>query len=132
MQKPGELLESVLNEIEKRIKENINADFLADNVDLSSIHLQRLFKFAFNQSIGAYIRSRKLTASLESLFTTNSKLVSIALEYGFDYEQSYVRSFKREFGVTPGIIRKKSMMIRNVNLFRSVFDYIFSKEAING
>jgi len=112
MQKPGELLENVLNEIEKRIKGDINADFLADNAGLSSIHLQRLFKFAFNQSIGAYIRSRKLTASLESLLSTNSKLVNIALEYGFDYEQSYVRSFKREFGVTPGIIRRTGQIVK--------------------
>jgi AraC family transcriptional regulator len=112
MQKPGELLESVLNEIEKRIKEDINADFLADNAGLSSIHLQRLFKFAFNQPIGSYIRSHKLTASLESLLSTNSNLVSIALEYGFDYEQSYLRSFKQEFGVTPGIIRKTGQIVK--------------------
>jgi len=112
MQKPNDLLESVLNEIEKRIKEDINADFLADNAGFSSIHLQRLFKFAFNQSLGAYIRSRKLTASLESLFNTDFKIVSIALEYGFEYEQSYVRSFKREFGVTPGIIRKTGQIVK--------------------
>jgi len=112
MQKPGDLLKSILNEIEKRIKEDINADFLANYAGLSSIHLQRLFKFAFNQSLGAYIRSRKLTASLESLLNTNSKLVSIAFEYGFEYEQSYVRSFKREFGVTPGIIRKTGQIVK--------------------
>jgi len=112
MQKPSDLLESVLNEIEKRIKKDINADFLADNAGLSSVHLQRLFKFAFNQSLGTYIRSRKLTASLESLLTTNSNLVSIALEYGFEYEQSYVRSFKREFGVTPGIIRRTGQIAK--------------------
>ena len=111
MQKPGDLLESVLNEIEKRLKEDINADFLADNAGLSSIHLQRLFKFAFNQPIGAYIRSRKLTASLDSLFNTNSKLVNIAIDYGFDYEQSYIRSFKREFGITPGIVRKTRQVV---------------------
>jgi AraC family transcriptional regulator len=112
MQKPSDLLESLLNEIEKRIKENINADFLADNLGLSSIHLQRLFKFAFNLPLGAYIRSRKLTASLENLLSTNSKLVDIAMEYGFEYEQSYLRSFKREFGVTPGIIRKTSQIVK--------------------
>jgi len=74
--------------------------------------LQRLFKFAFNQSLGAYIRSRKLTASLESLLNTDSKLLSIALGYGFDYEQSYVRSFKREFGVTPGSVRKTGQVVK--------------------
>jgi len=112
MHKPGDLLESVLNEIEKNIKENINADLLADNLGISSVHLQRLFKFAFKQPIGTYIRSRKLTASLESLFNTDFKLLDIALEYGFEYEQSYLRSFKREFGVTPGIIRKTSQIVK--------------------
>jgi len=112
MQKPGDLLENVLNEIEYRIKEDINAGFLADKSGISSVHLQRLFKFAFKQSLGAYIRSRKITASLESLLNTNSKLLSIALEYGFEYEQSYLRSFKREFGVTPGDLRKKRPVIK--------------------
>jgi len=112
MQKPGDLLKSVLNEIEERINEDINADFLADNFGLSSIHLQRLFKFAFKQSLGAYIRSRKLTASLEILLSTNSKLLNIALDYGFEYEQSYLRSFKREFGVTPGMLRKTGKIIK--------------------
>jgi len=112
MQKPGNLLENVLNQIENRIKENINADVLADNLGLSSIHLQRLFKFAFKQPIGTYIRSRKLTASLESLFNTNSKMVSIALEYGFEYEETYIRAFKREFGFTPGNARKTRQIVK--------------------
>jgi AraC-type DNA-binding domain-containing proteins len=110
--KPGDLLKSVLNEIEKRITEDINADFLAEHSGISSIHLQRLFKFAFKQSLGAYIRSRKLAASLESLLNTGSNLLDIALEYGFEYEQSYLRSFKREFGVTPGIIRRTGKIVK--------------------
>jgi AraC family transcriptional regulator len=118
--KPGDLLKIGLNEIEKRIKEGVNADFLADKLGVSSVHLQRLFKLAFRQTIGSYIRSRKLTASLESLLNTDSKIIDIALEYGFDYEQSYLRSFKREFGVTPGIVRKTSQILRAthpLNLF---------------
>jgi AraC family transcriptional regulator len=112
MYKSGDLFENVLNEVENRIKENINADFLADNLGVSSTHLQRLFKFAFKQPIGSYIRSRKLAASLESLFTTNSKMVEIALEYGFEYEETDIRAFKREFGVTPGIARKTRRIIK--------------------
>jgi transcriptional regulator GlxA family with amidase domain len=67
MQKPGVLLEKVLNEVEKRIKENVNADLLADNLRLSSIHLQRLFKFAFNLSLGAYIKFMLFTGSINYL-----------------------------------------------------------------
>jgi len=106
------VLEGVLTEIENNLKDNIDADTLADEFSLSSIHLQRLFKFAFKQPLGAYIRSRKLAASLEDLLNTNSKLLDIALEYGFEYEQSYLRSFKREFGVTPGVIRKTGKIVK--------------------
>jgi len=112
MQKPGDLLENLLNEIEKRIKEDINTNLLADKFCISSVHLQRLFRFAFKQSLGAYIRSRKLTASLDSLLNTNLKLINIALDYGFEYEQSYIRTFKREFGITPGDLRKTGQIIK--------------------
>jgi AraC family transcriptional regulator len=112
MQKPGDLLEYVLNEIEKRIKEDVNADLLAADLGISSVHLQRLFKFAFERTLGSYIRSRKLTASLDHLLNTDSKVVSIAVEYGFEYEQSYIRTFKREFGITPGDLRKTGQIVK--------------------
>jgi len=112
MKRKHDLLRNVLTDIEEGIRNGINTDTLAKKHTLSSIHLQRLFKFAFKQSLGAYIRSRRLAASLESLLGTNSKLINIALDYGFEYEQSYLRSFKREFGVTPGIIRKTGQTVK--------------------
>jgi AraC family transcriptional regulator len=112
MHKRNDLLKKVLNQIEKRLKKDINADILADKFGVSSVHLQRLFKAAFNQPIGVYIRSRKLTASLEGLINTNSKLKNIALEYGFSYEQSYLLSFKKEFGVTPGLFRRTGKAVK--------------------
>jgi AraC family transcriptional regulator len=99
MFKPFELLENVLIEIENGIKYGINANELAEIYSLSTTHLQRLFKFAFNQTIGCYIRSRRLAASLDDLLKTDCKILDIALDYGFDYEQSFIRAFKREFGV---------------------------------
>ena len=107
-----DLLRNVLADIEEGIRDGINADIIAKKHALSSIHLQRLFRYAFKKSIGAYIRSRRLTASLESLLNTNYNLINIALEFGFEYEQSYLRSFKREFGVTPGIFRKTGQTVR--------------------
>jgi AraC family transcriptional regulator len=106
MIRTNDLLKNVLIDIEEGLRNGVNSDVIAKKHTLSSIHLQRLFKYAFKQSLGAYIRSRKLKASLESLLNTKSKLLDIALDYGFEYEQSYLRSFKREFGVTPGRFRK--------------------------
>jgi len=112
MLKPYDLLEGVLNEIEKRLKGDINENILADKFFLSSVHLRRLFRFAFRQPIGTYIRSRKLAASIEELLHTNLNILDIALEYGLEYEQTYIRAFKREFGLTPGELRKSGEIVK--------------------
>jgi AraC family transcriptional regulator len=114
MLKPYDLLENILLDIENGIKNNINAFILSKKYDFSEGHLRRLFSFAFKQSIAAYIRSRKLAASLNDILETTSNILDIALEYGFEYEQSYIRTFKREFGITPGDLRKtrKVMQIK--------------------
>jgi AraC family transcriptional regulator len=112
MTNPYDLLESVLASIERGLKEDINIDLIAGEFDLSVRHLQRLFKFAFNQTIGSYIRSRKLTASIYELLNTDLNVLDIALEYAFEYEPSYIRSFQREYGITPGGLRKTGKILK--------------------
>jgi len=110
--RPYDLLENVLIDIEKGIRKGINSDSLAAQYALSERHLRRVFTFAFKQSIADYIRSRKLSASLDDLLKTESNILDISLEYGFDYEWSYIRAFKREFGITPGDYRKSGHIVK--------------------
>ncbi|MCL1813355.1 MAG: helix-turn-helix domain-containing protein [Treponema sp.] len=112
MLKPYDLLDGVLNEIEKGLKEGVDENTLADKFAISSVHLRRLFKFAFGRPIGAYIRSRKLAASAEDLLLTGMNVLDIAMEYGLEYEQTYIRAFKREFGLTPGELRKTGQILK--------------------
>jgi len=112
MLKPYDLLENVLIDVEKGIKKGINSDILAEKYSLSEGHLRRLFRFAFKQPLPGYIHSRRLTASLDDLLKTESKIIDIALDNGFEYEQSYIRAFKREFGITPGELRKSGRIVK--------------------
>jgi len=107
-----DFLEGVLNEIENDLKGDINQNVLADRFSLSSGHLCRLFRFAFGQPLGKYIRSRKLAASINDLLFTDNNLLDIVLDYGLEYEQSYIRAFKREFGITPGELRKNGHIVK--------------------
>jgi len=106
MERTKDLLKNVLIDIEKGIKNNITAFTLSKRYNLSEIHLRRLFSFAFNRPISGYIRSRTLTESLNDLLHTDKNIIDIALEYGFSFENSYSRSFKREFGISPDNFRK--------------------------
>jgi AraC family transcriptional regulator len=105
------LLENVLTDIEEGIGKGIYSGILAERYALSERHLRRVFKFAFKQSLGGYIRSRRLKASLDDLLKTDSNILDIALKYGFCYEQSYRNAFKREFRMTPGAFRKSEHKI---------------------
>lgn len=112
-----QLLKNLLSAIENNIKEDITSNILAAEHSLSVGHLERLFKQAFNSTLGSYIRSRKLAASFNDLLKTNENIMEIALEYNFEFEQSYIRSFKREFGITPGNFRKTGRIINIIPPF---------------
>jgi AraC family transcriptional regulator len=122
MNNTQDLLENVLAAIENDLKDEVNPELIAAQFDISSRHLQRLFKLTFNQSLGLYIRSRKLAASIDDLLNTTMNILDIALDYGFEYEQSYIRSFRREYGITPGDLRKTGKILKitpPLNLFNA-------------
>ena len=105
-------MERVLFEVENNIKSQLTVASLSKAVYISPSHLQRLFKFAFEQPIASYIRSRRLAASLEALLKTDLRIIDIAEEYGFEYEQTFIRAFKREFGHTPGNVRNAGLIVK--------------------
>lgn len=112
MLRPYDLLENVLIDIEKGIKEDVNIGIISEKYDLSEGHLRRLFKFAFKQSIASYIRSRRLSSSLDDLLNTDNNIIDIALNYGYSFEQSYIRAFKEEFGLLPGELRRTRKIVK--------------------
>ena len=107
-----ELLELIETEISPRGLGNPTADYLADALFVSSVHLQRLFKAAFNITLANYIRLRRLASSLEKLHETDWAIADIAVEYGFEYARSYIRAFKQAFGITPGEARRLGQTIK--------------------
>lgn len=104
--KTTEIILEVVYYIEEHITEKLTVEEIARQVYLSPAHLQRVFEFAFDMPIAGYVRSRKLQRSLKMLYETDAKISDIAYDIGFEHESSYIRSFKREFGITPGEARK--------------------------
>lgn len=94
-------LQNAIDYIEDHIHEKLTLDTIAAATNLSKYHLHRIFKAVTREKLMDYTRNRKLTHSIHELLHTNLKLIDIAYEYGFDYEQSYIRSFYRLFKMTP-------------------------------
>ncbi|MGM0876530.1 MAG: helix-turn-helix domain-containing protein [Bacillota bacterium] len=48
-----------------------------------------------------YVRKRRLTYAAERLFYTDEKVINIAFDVGFQYQESFNRAFKKFYGVSP-------------------------------
>lgn len=100
-----ETIISSIDYIENNLYNKISLDDISSYTGVSKYYLHRIFKSLTGESIIEYVQSRKLTSSINDLVNTNMRIIDIALNYGFDYEQSYIRSFKKKFGFTPLKVR---------------------------
>lgn len=107
MERYSDIIQRMLIYIEEHIKEEMTMDQVTEITSLSKYHIHRLFKTMTDRPLMEYVRNRKLSASLHELLNTDLKIIDIALEYGFDYEQTYIRAFKKTFRITPDRFRRE-------------------------
>ena len=100
-----ESIVATIDYIEENLYNKISLDDISLYAGISKYYLHRIFKSLTGESIIEYVKSRKLTCSIKELVNTNMRIIDIALNYGFDYEQSYIRAFRKNFGCTPLKIR---------------------------
>ncbi|RKI38933.1 AraC family transcriptional regulator [bacterium D16-51] len=103
-----EILDDIVVYIEENIGGRLTVGELAAEVYISPAQLQRLFRMEFQMTVAEYVRVCKLKKALALLYETDRKVCDIAYDVGFEHESSFIRSFKREFGVTPHEARKHS------------------------
>ena len=94
------------------IETNLDSDFSLSDVStaacMSQWHFQRIFKALTNETLKTYIRSRRITNSLESLLRSKKSILDIAVSAGFESHESYTRAFQKLFDLSPKEYRKRS------------------------
>lgn len=91
--------------IDAHLETPLSLDIVAARSGYSKWHLQRRFKDMSGQSLGRYIRERRLSCAALELRMRRSSILSIALKYHFDSQQTLTRAFKKQFGVAPAAYR---------------------------
>lgn len=113
--------------IEVNLDNNIDASQVALAADLSRWHFQRIFKGLTNETLKTYIRSRRLANSLGKLLSTKAKIIDIAIEAGFESQESFTRAFKASFNLTPNEYRKlgdKSLFLKKLEFNTEYLEHI--------
>jgi AraC family transcriptional regulator len=61
------------------------------------------------ETIGSYIRSRRLTQAAYDLIYSDKKILDIAISLYFESAESFTRAFKKRYGITPTEYRKNGI-----------------------
>ena len=86
--------------IEGRLGEPLTAAMVAEAASYSYYHFHRYFALVMGETIGSYIRGRRLTQAARQLVHTSKKIIDIAFELRFESPESFARAFKKRYGVT--------------------------------
>jgi len=97
-------IQRTLDYIEENLETQITLEKLAEIACFSPFHYHRVFQAMVGESVMDYVRKRRLTRAAERLFFTDEKVIDIALDVGFHYQESFNRAFKKFYDVSPNNI----------------------------
>ncbi|WP_017490793.1 helix-turn-helix domain-containing protein [Rouxiella badensis] len=100
------IVSELLDWIEHNLDQSLTLDTIAAKSGYSKWHLQRLFKSFTGQTLGTYTRQRRLTMAATELRLTQNSVLRIADKYQFDSQQTFTRTFKKQFKTTPAVYRR--------------------------
>lgn len=104
--------------IEFRKSEEIDLDTISKEMNYSKFHFHRLFLSEMGISVIEYIRRRRIASSTNALKMTEMSITEIAMEYGFNSVDTFIRNFKNYYGITPKNYRTLMLNIKEQKLER--------------
>lgn len=105
--KEGELKQRIVDYIDENFKDqNLSMEKMASDFGMGYYHLSRLFNEYMQINFATYLTGVRLEYSKEILCNTSLKVEQVAIQSGFIQSGSFVRVFKKYYGVTPGKYRE--------------------------
>jgi AraC-like DNA-binding protein len=100
-------IEHIKAYIDEHLKEELNAEDMALEWDVSVYKLKAGFKQLHGKSFAAYLKELRLAKGKELLRNSNKIIYEIAKDCGYKDETGFYRAFRKHFGQTPYVYRKK-------------------------
>ena len=92
---------AAIDYIKNNFKENITLDKIASICNLSPCYFSKLFKKEMGINFNTYLNNKKIEYAKEVLKTTDTPILNIALDLGFEDCGYFIKVFKKSEGLTP-------------------------------
>jgi len=118
-------IQRAIDYVEANITENIDFEEVAKQAFYSSFHFQRVFGILCGFTLGEYIRMRRLSLAGNELSSSDTRVIDVALKYGYDTSESFSRAFTRFHGVSPSQAKQGGVALKS-------FSPLFVKLILDG
>ena len=94
-------LSNAIEYIEENLAGEISYEEAAKIACCSTYYFQRMFSYVAGIPLSEYIRRRRMTQAAFELQTSDSKVLDVALKYGYTSPTSFNRAFQSVHGISP-------------------------------
>lgn len=86
---------------------DLNVDMIADHLNFSAVYLRRVYKQGGGSSISDAILKLRIEAAKQALLVPSSRVNDVSQQVGFLETGTFIRSFKKLEGMTPGAYKNQ-------------------------
>lgn len=101
-----ERLNRTINYIEENLTGEIKLDEIGRMACCSSYHYQRMFAYIADVPLSEYIRRRRMSRAAVDLIDGDSRVIDVAMKYGYDSPTAFNRAFRSVHGIAPSEVKK--------------------------
>ncbi len=105
-------LNEALTYIEDHLEGEVDTDKLASIACCSTFHFIRMFSYVAGLPLSEYIRRRRMTLAASELRSGETKILDIALRYGYESPTAFTRAFHSIHGMSPTEARQQGKSLK--------------------
>lgn len=104
-------LRASIDYFEENLHGEIDFNEAAKKAFCSVFHFNRMFTILTDVTAVEYVRRRRLTLAAQELMCENTKIIDIALKYGYESPDAFTRAFQKIHGVSPSTARELGVQL---------------------
>lgn len=108
-----ERFNEALGYLEAHLTEEVDYRHLGEIACCSSYHFQRMFTYMAGMSLSEYLRRRKMSLAAVDLQGGGSKIIDVAMKYGYSSPTAFNRAFQSVHGIAPSAVRDEGVSIKS-------------------
>lgn len=101
--------------VEAHLAGDLSLDAVARGAGVSRFHLSRAFALSCVQTLGGYVRARRLSEAAKALAAGAPSILEVAFAAGYGSHEAFTRAFSAQLGATPEQVRAAAS-VRHLSL----------------